>query len=85
MHNGLQRTRVALSQNGLQFSAHEEILATAYLRIFKLGDWIYAFTMPAQLYRSRASLDNFEQGLCLTGEPIRHHALLNHGGHWYLL
>ena len=41
--------------------------------------------MPGQLYRSRDGLGNFETGPRLTTEPIRHHALLHHGGQWYLL
>jgi hypothetical protein len=84
MHNGLQRTRVALSPDGLRFSARDEIIATSYLRLFRHGDWFYALTMPAQLYRSRNGLDNFTAGPCLLDAPIRHHALLNHGGAWYL-
>ena len=84
LDNGLQRTRVAVSNNGLNFSAREEILATPYLRLFKQDDWYYALTMPAQLYRSRDGLSGFEQGPRLSAEPIRHHALLRHRQRWYL-
>jgi hypothetical protein len=84
LDNGLQRTRVAVSKNGLNFGAREEILATPYLRLFKQDDWYYALTMPAQLYRSRDGLSGFEQGPRLTDEPIRHHALLRHQQRWYL-
>ena len=84
MPNGLQRTRVALSTNGLEFEAREDILATSYLRLFKQDDWFYALTMPAQLYRTRNGLGNFEKGPRLTHEPIRHHALLHHQGRWLL-
>ena len=84
MHNGLQRTRVALSTNGVDFCAREEVLASPYLRLFKQDDWYYALSMPAQLYRSRDGLTNFETGPRLTNEPIRHHALLHYRQQWYL-
>ncbi len=85
MQNGLQRTRVALSEDGLRFKALEQIIATSYLRLFRHQDWFYAITMPAQLYRSRDGLSGFEQGPRLTEEPIRHHALLHDDARWYLL
>jgi len=84
MDNGLQSTRVALSKDGLNFSAREEVLATSYLRLFKQDDWYYALTMPAQLYRSRDGISAFEKGPRLTDAPIRHHALLRHQQRWYL-
>jgi hypothetical protein len=85
LDNGLQCTRVAVSKDGLNFTAREEILASSYLRLFKHDDWYYALTMPAQLYRSRDGLSYFETGPRLTDEPIRHHALLRHQQRWYLL
>lgn len=84
MADGLQRTRVALSSDGLAFAAREDILATSYLRLFKQDDWFYALTMPGQLYRSRDGLGNFELGPRLTAEPIRHHALLRYQRQWLL-
>jgi len=84
MADGLQRTRIALSTNGLEFEALDDIIATSYLRLFKHNDWFYALTMPAQLHRSRDGLGNFEKGPRLTHEPIRHHALLHHRGQWLL-
>jgi hypothetical protein len=84
LENGLQRTRVAVSKDGLNFTAREPILADSYLRLFKQDDWYYALTMPAQLYRSRDGLGNFEKGPRLTSEPIRHHALFNDQGQWLL-
>jgi hypothetical protein len=84
LEDGRQRTRVALSSNGVDFVARPGILATSYLRLFRKDDWYYALTMPAQLYRSRDGLGNFEAGPQLTDEPIRHHALLSHQGQWYV-
>jgi len=84
LHDGLQRTRVALSDNGLAFRARAEVLGAPYLRIFKEGDWFYALAMPACLYRSRDGLQDFETGPNLTREAIRHHALLPYRKRWYL-
>jgi len=84
MHNGLQRTRVAVSTNGFDFVAQAQILAQPYLRIFRQDDYYYAIAMPARLYRSRDGLGDFDEGPCLTDEPIRHHALLNYQGQWYV-
>ena len=84
MHNGLQRTRLALSDSGFDFIAREEILGLPYMRIFRHEDYFYAISMPARLYRSRDGLGGFEEGPRLTEEPIRHHALLRHRQQWYL-
>jgi len=84
LDDGRQRTRVALSGNGIDFTASPSILATSYLRLFRHDGWYYALTMPAQLYRSRDGLANFEPGPQLTDEAIRHHALLNFRGEWYV-
>jgi len=85
LHDGRQRTRVALSADGLRFEARDEILGLPYLRIFRHEGWFYGLAMPAQLYRSRDGLGGFEPGPRLTVEPIRHHALLNFRQDWYLL
>jgi hypothetical protein len=85
LQNGLQRTRVALSGDGLRFRARDEVIATSYLRLLRHAGWFYAITMPAQLYRSRDGLGGFEKGPRLTEEAIRHHALLYDEAGWYLL
>jgi hypothetical protein len=85
LEDGRQRSRVALSGENLCFSAHPEILGSSYLRIFRHDDCFYAIAMPGQLYRSRDGLGNFETGPRLTTESIRHHALLQHDGQWYVL
>ena len=83
--DGRQRTRVALSTDGIHFEVQDEIIGLPYLRLFKHQDWYYSLAMPAQLCRSRDGLTNFEIGPRLTEAPIRHHTLLNHAGHWYVL
>ena len=85
LEDGRQRSRVALSRDGLNFAARMEIIGSPYLRIFYHADWFYAIAMPGQLYRSRDGLGEFEKGPRLTQEPIRHHALLQHGRYWYVL
>ncbi len=84
MADGRQRTRVAVSSDGVNFTAQAEVLALPYLRMFRQDDCFYAIAMPGQLYRSRDGLTEFEEGPLLTDEPIRHHALLKHQGQWYV-
>ncbi|MFT5220089.1 MAG: hypothetical protein ACI9LO_001007 [Planctomycetota bacterium] len=83
MDNGLQRSRVAISKNGVNFIAQPEVLGEPYLRVFEQDGWFYGIAMPGQLYRSRNGLSQFEPGPRLTEEPIRHHALLNLGADCY--
>ena len=84
LDNGLQRTRAALSDDGLNFIAQSDVLGLPYMRIFRVDDWFYALAMPAQLYRSRDGLQDFEPGPVLSEEPIRHHALLGLDNQWHL-
>ena len=85
MEDGRQRSRVALSRDGLNFTARMEIIGLPYLKIFNHDGWFYAIAMPGQLYRSRDGLGDFETGPRLTDEPIRHHAIFSTGGQWYVL
>jgi len=85
LEDGRQRSRVALSRDGLNFAARMEIIGLPYFRVFHHADWFYAIAMPGQLYRSRDGLGEFETGPRLTAEPIRHHALLQHDEFWYVL
>src|SRR5581483_3017172 len=43
---GGQATRVAVSSDGLHFTALPEVLGAPYLRVFRWGDWYYAIGMP---------------------------------------
>lgn len=82
--NGLQRTRLAISTDGLKFEAREALLGLPYFRLYPLDGWYYGLAMPGQLYRSRDGLDDFEAGPRLTDEPIRHHAILEYEGRCYV-
>jgi hypothetical protein len=78
-------TRLALSRDGLNFTARLPVLGLPYMRLFPHRGWYYAIAMPGQTYRSRDGLDDFEAGPRLTREPIRHHAILEHEGQCYVL
>ena len=84
LEDGRQRTRVALSRDGVRFEVQDGIVGLPYMRVFKHGNWHYALSMPAQLYRSSDGLSAFESGPQLTDAPIRHHALLDLDDRWHL-
>jgi hypothetical protein len=58
----MQSTCVALSADGLQFTAHDEVLGRSYFRVFEHGGWHYALVMPGQIMRSRDGLTDFQMG-----------------------
>ena len=78
-----QHTRVALSNDGIHFTAIEKPVgrASAYWRLFRYGGWWYALGMPGQLFRSRDGLTEFEPGPRLfAGSPSQvHNAVLVRG------
>jgi hypothetical protein len=57
-----QTTMVALSADGLRFTASPEILGRAYWRVFAYNGDYYAVTQSGQIYRSADPLSNFEEG-----------------------
>ena len=70
-----QRSRVAISKDGINFTAREETLGNSYLRVFQYAEYHYALGMPGHFYRSRDGLTGFEQGPVLFGKDMRHGAL----------
>ncbi len=84
LSNGSQVTRVAMSDNGLDFTANSEVLGPAYFRVFKQKDYYYAIAMPGILYRSTDGLKNFEPGPLLTRQAIRHVAVCKHKDSWFV-
>ena len=74
-----QATRVALSENGIDFTARLEILGKTYFRVFRHGGMTYALAMPGQLYRSQDGLSGFEAGPVIFNPDMRHAALLQRG------
>ena len=74
-----QYSRLALSTNGIDFVAREEVLGSSYLRVVRRGDEYLALGMPGNLYRSRDGLSAFERGPTLFTPNMRHSALLLEG------
>ncbi len=74
---GVQRSRVALSQDGIAFQALPELLGPSYFRVFRHGGTTYALAMPGILFRSADGLTGFERGpVIFPGGLQRHTALL---------
>jgi hypothetical protein len=73
--NRQQVTRVALSSDGIHFTAREEIVGNSYFRGFAHGDWHYGIAMPGIFYRSRDGLSGFESGPRLFTANMRHAAV----------
>ena len=77
--DGEQRTRVAVSTDGIDFEARPEILGNSYFRVFRHSGWHYALVMPGELRRSRDGLTGFESGPVLFCPEMRH-AAVRHAG-----
>jgi hypothetical protein len=77
---GTQVTRVATSQNGIDFNAKPEALGRSYMRAFRHDGVTYALAMPGQLYRSKDGLHAFEPGPTLFNPRMRHSAVMKRGG-----
>ncbi len=84
LEDGTQRSRVAVSADGIRFEAAEELLGLSYFRVFRHTDWHYAMAMPGVLYRSRDGLTSFERGPVLFGPDMRHSALLLKDGELFV-
>ena len=75
LDDGEQRTRVAVSADGIAFEARPEILGNSYFRVFRRRGWHYALVMPGELRRSRDGLTGFESGPVLFRPEMRHAAV----------
>ena len=74
---GSQVSRVAVSKDGLHFTAHEEIIVDrSYLRVFPYRGYYYGMAMPGVFYRSKCGLTDFEKGPTLFNPHMRHAGLL---------
>ena len=73
---GFQHSRVALSDDGIDFTTMPENIGRSYMRIFEHDGMTYAMSMPGQFYRSADGLTNFEEGPRLFVPNMRHSALL---------
>lgn len=77
--DGTQLTRLALSRDGLSFSAREEILSLSYLRVFQYDGYWFGIAMPGTIYRSQDGLTAFERGHQVLDDNARHVALRQSG------
>jgi len=75
MADGRQRTKVAVSQNGVDFTCSEEELGNSYFRVILWEGYYYALGMPGIFYRSRDGLTSFDRGPTLFDKNMRHCAL----------
>jgi len=73
--DGTQLTRLALSRDGLSFSAREEILALPDLRVLRHDSYWFGIAMPGTVYRSQDGLTAFERGHQVLDDNPRHVAL----------
>lgn len=76
LEGGGQASRVAVSHEGLNFTAQPEIISNPYLRMFRWEDLYYGMAMPGVFYRSENGLVKFEKGPTLFNKDMRHAALL---------
>ena len=63
-----QRTRLAFSDDGLNFKPQPEMITSGYLRAFRFKGMVYGVTMPGLLYRSPDGINDFEAGPVLFGD-----------------
>lgn len=75
---GPQWTRAAVSPDGLNFQANEEVLARAYLRVIAHEGGYLGLAMPGIIYRSNDPLSDFETGPSLFDADMRHAAIRRH-------
>lgn len=79
-----QRTRVALSNDGIHFQARPEVLGGSYFRVFQWEGMYYALVMPGVFVRSADGLSQFEVGPDCFTPSMRHSALLRRGSTLYV-
>ena len=71
-----QHSRVAVSDDGINFTAFEENIGRTYFRVFQYDGYSYALAMPGQFYRSRDGFTDFETGPRLFVPNMRHSAVV---------
>lgn len=69
---GEQSTRLAISTDGLTFTANQELLGNPYWRVFQWNGDYYALSMPGVFYRSSDGISGFEKGPTLFSPNMRH-------------
>ncbi|HIO08318.1 TPA: hypothetical protein EYN09_15515 [Candidatus Poribacteria bacterium] len=70
-----QQSKVAVSKDGIHFTAFPENLGNSYFKVFWWNDYVYALAMPGVFYRSQNGRTNFQLGPTLFSENMRHSAI----------
>ena len=73
---GFQHSRVALSDDGIDFTTLPDNIGRTYMRAFKHDGMTYVLAMPGQFYRSADGLTGFEEGPRLFVPNMRHSAVI---------
>jgi len=74
---GYQVSRVAVSKEGIHFTAYEEIVVDRpYMLVFPYRGHYYSMAMPGVLYWSKCGLTDFGEGPTLFNSNMRHSGLL---------
>tara|TARA_B110000014_G_scaffold260661_1_gene250843 strand:- start:2421 stop:3470 length:1050 start_codon:yes stop_codon:yes gene_type:complete len=73
---GLQKTRVAASNNGLDFNVKKKIVGWPYFRKFTYKENDYAISMPGVIYKNTGDIDDFTQVNQILEGNVRHSAVL---------
>ena len=81
---GFQHSRVATSNDGINFTAGSENIGRTYMRAFKYEQRTYALAMPGQFYRSDNGFTNFEEGPRLFVPNMRHSAVVVRDNYLYV-
>jgi hypothetical protein len=81
---GVQKSRVAVSSNGIDFADLGEFVGPPYFRTFEHDGMTYALTMPGIMYRSADGKSGFERGPMLFSLTQRHTAVLTRGDTLYV-
>jgi hypothetical protein len=70
-----QVTRLAVSSDGLDFTAKPEVIGSYYWRVFYWNNYWYTLEMPGVFRRSSDGISNFEKGPQLFFNDMRHCAV----------
>ncbi|MEM8886891.1 MAG: hypothetical protein AAGD28_02815 [Bacteroidota bacterium] len=85
VEGSLQMTKVAESEDGIDFQAQEGIIGLPYMRIFSYRDAYYGIAMPGILYRSQNGISDFEvRRRWLFTPEVRHTGLHLEGEDLYI-
>lgn len=76
----LQKTRLAISYDGINFAVRPPLLGDSYFRVFTWDGAYYAFSRLAILWRSPDGVQPFEEGpICGFPDNVRHVAVKKRG------